>query len=92
MKPLGSFCGSVFLDRAFEDHIRGLLGDEYNIIKEKDKVRMMSDFELAIKPSFRLNPDDNPKLMVDLRGVKENIPRGIEDESITLKAFEGPDT
>jgi hypothetical protein len=44
---------------------------------------MRQDFDWGIKPIFQY--EQNRKLTIDLRGVEDNIPQGIEDGTIALK-------
>ncbi|KAF8253057.1 hypothetical protein K440DRAFT_274852 [Wilcoxina mikolae CBS 423.85] len=85
----GGFCGSVYIDKAFERYIKTLVGPtQYSQLRERDKKYMMSDFELGIKPLFRYPSGRSEKHVIDLRGVRDDIPNGIHDESITLKPKE----
>jgi hypothetical protein len=45
---------------------------------------MKQDFDWGIKPLFQYNLEQNRKLTIDLRGVEDNIPQGINDETIAL--------
>ncbi|KAJ4292499.1 hypothetical protein N0V90_009161 [Kalmusia sp. IMI 367209] len=79
----GGLCGSVYLDQAFERYIKTIVGeDQYNSIKERDKKKMIQEFELAVKRTY--SGDDKP-YSVDLRGVEDNPNEGIDDDTITLK-------
>jgi hypothetical protein len=57
---------------------------QYGELRDRDKKYMMQDFELGIKPLFRHNGQSG-KHIVDLRGVLDDVPNGIHDESIKLK-------
>lgn len=46
---------------------------------------MRLDFDWGIKHMFQHNLEQNRRLTIDLRGVEDNIPQGIEDGTITLK-------
>lgn len=60
-----------------------LVGEtDYNNIKEKEKKRMMRDFEMVVK---RCYVGDNKMFSVELGGVKDNETEGIADDTITLK-------
>jgi len=68
--------------------MRKLVGpSQYEKIDQRDKQIMMRYWEMGIKPVVEYNPKRNGHLTIDLRGVKDNIPQGIEDETITLKPF-----
>ncbi|KAF8243836.1 hypothetical protein K440DRAFT_605702 [Wilcoxina mikolae CBS 423.85] len=83
--PEDDFCGSIYIDKAFETYIKTLVGPtQYNALRERDKIYMMTDFELGIKLLFQHNTQ-NQHHVIDLRGVRDDIPNGIHDESITLK-------
>ena len=76
----------MFLDLAFEEHIRTLVGrKEYDKIKAKDKKKMLRDFEFGIKRAF--NKDDVVNHSVDLRGVEDSPEHGIEDDTIQIKQY-----
>ncbi|KAF2643572.1 actin-like ATPase domain-containing protein [Massarina eburnea CBS 473.64] len=79
----GGLCGSVYLDQAFERYIKTIVGEEeYKAIKERDKKKMLQEFELSVKRTY--SGDDKP-YSVDLRGVQDNLDDGIDDDTITLK-------
>lgn len=79
----GDLCGSVFLDMAFENHIRMLVGrEQYEGLRPRNKRRMMEAFEFGIKRSF--SKEDTANLSVDLKGVEDDDENGIDDEIITI--------
>ena len=76
----------MFLDLAFEQHIRTLVGrKEYDKIKAKDKKKMLRDFEFGIKRAF--SKDDVVNYSVDLKSVEDNPDYGIEDDTIQIKPY-----
>ncbi|KAF8415361.1 hypothetical protein EV426DRAFT_630019 [Tirmania nivea] len=80
----GDLCGSVFLDLAFEQHIRTLVGrDVYAKIKAKEIKKMFREFEFGIKRSF--TQDDKAPLSVDLNGAGHSPEIGIEDDTIKIE-------
>ncbi|KAF8538653.1 hypothetical protein BDD12DRAFT_910659 [Trichophaea hybrida] len=84
-----ALCGSNNIDKAFEAYIERLVGlEQYRSIDPKHKSKMLSDFEILIKRSFRVKHEQKKTILVDLRGVEENKNNGIEDESIILKPKE----
>jgi hypothetical protein len=73
------------LDKAFETYIERLVGPmTYSKLAEKYKNKMKQDFDYGIKPMFKYILEQNRDLSVDLRGVSDNIPLRIEDETIHL--------
>jgi len=56
----------------------------YSNIADESKRAMRQDFDWGIKPLFQYNLEQNRKLTIDLRGVEDNIPQGINDETIAL--------
>ncbi|KAF2264554.1 hypothetical protein CC78DRAFT_463345, partial [Lojkania enalia] len=80
----GELCGSVYLDQAFERYIKTIVGDQWNMIKEKAKKKMMDEFELSIK---RCYTGEDQIYSVDLYGVEDNPKEGIDDETILLKPY-----
>lgn len=81
---IGDLCGSVFLDLAFEQHIRTLVGrNVYAKIKQKEIKKMLREFEYGIKRSFTL--DDTAQFNVDLRGAGDSPEIGIEDDTIRIE-------
>lgn len=80
----GDLCGSVFLDMAFEKHIKTVVGEgQYAGLRDKAKKKMMREFETAVKRSYS---GDNKDYSVDLQGVEDDVAEGINDDTITLKA------
>ncbi|KAF8531050.1 hypothetical protein BDD12DRAFT_903507 [Trichophaea hybrida] len=85
----GGFCGSIFIDKAFETYIESLVGPkQYSAIPGRSKEKMKRNFDWGIKPMFQYNLDENPRLSVDLPGVRDNIPLGIDDGTIRLLSME----
>jgi hypothetical protein len=79
----GGLCGSVYLDQAFEKHIRNIVGEkQWGGLKVKSKQKMMHEFEMSIKRSYA---GDEQQFSVDLQGVEDSPDEGIEDETITLR-------
>ena len=75
------------IDKAFETYIKNLVGPlQYDNLDARDKKNMMSDFELNVKRRFQYGRR-NERLAIDLRGVKDNVERGIEDETIMLNLY-----
>ncbi|KAF9874990.1 hypothetical protein CkaCkLH20_07684 [Colletotrichum karsti] len=83
----GGLCGSVFLDTAFENCIKTLVGErQYEGIRSIDKKKMLRTFDFGVKRSFSAGPNQSRKeYSVDLRGVEDNEEEGILDETISLK-------
>ncbi|MCJ1471207.1 hypothetical protein MMC07_009855 [Pseudocyphellaria aurata] len=78
----GGLCGSVFLDLAFAQYIETIVGEaQYNRIKEKNRKKMMKEFEFGIKRAFDGNDD---QYSVDLRGVKDDRKNGILNDTIKI--------
>lgn len=74
----------MFLDQAFEKHIRTVVGEhQYAGLKEKSKQKMMKEFETAVKRSYA---GDSKDYSVDLPGVDDDLAEGIDDDTVTLKA------
>ncbi|KAL8792665.1 MAG: hypothetical protein Q9195_004725 [Heterodermia aff. obscurata] len=81
----GDKCGSVYLDLAFERHIRTLVGEEqYSAIHEKRRKRMLQEFEMSVKRCF--DGQGQKDYSVDLHGVKDDPENGIEDGTILLRS------
>jgi hypothetical protein len=73
------------IDKAFETYIEGLVGPmTYSKLAEIHKKQMKRDFDYGIKPMFRCILEQNRNLCIDLPGVSDNIPLGIEDGTILL--------
>ncbi|KAF8420973.1 hypothetical protein EV426DRAFT_610121 [Tirmania nivea] len=83
----GDLCGSAFLDMAFEEFIREIVGpsqyDDEKKIRPRDKNAMMRDFEDGLKRSFTKNYESI--MTVDLKGVDDDSGKGIDDECITIE-------
>lgn len=80
----GELCGSVFLDMAFEKHIKTVVGDEqYAKLKDRAKKKMIKEFEIGVKCSYT---GEEKEYSVDLSGVEDNPEYHINDETITLKS------
>ncbi|RDI80134.1 hypothetical protein Vi05172_g9924 [Venturia inaequalis] len=80
----GELCGSVFLDMAFEKHIKTVVGDEqYAKLKDRAKKKMIKEFETGVKCSYT---GEEKEYFVDLSGVEDNPEYHINDETITLKS------
>ena len=78
------------LDKAFETYVRNLVGPpQYDRLDARDKKKMMSDFELGVKPRFQYGRR-NERLAIDLRGVRDDVDKGIEDETIVLNLYAIP--
>lgn len=60
---------------------------QYKNLDQRDKHDMMRRWEMGIKPIVEYNHKKTGRLTIDLRGVKDNIPQGINDETITLKPY-----
>lgn len=56
----------------------------YSNIDDKYRKAMKQNFDWGIKPMFQYNLEQNRKLSIDLHGVGDNIPQGIEDGTILL--------
>ncbi|KAF8244520.1 actin-like ATPase domain-containing protein [Wilcoxina mikolae CBS 423.85] len=81
----GDFCGSIFIDKSFEAYIERHVGrTQYNNIRDKNKRKMRQSFDWGIKPDFKYDLGQNRRLTIDLRGVPDDIDRGIEDGTIFL--------
>ena len=81
----GELCGSVFLDIAFEQHIRSLVGErqyDHGRIRPRDKKTMLREFQFGTKRSFTKGQRAN--IIVDLKGVQDDEAMGIDDEVITI--------
>ena len=60
-----------------------MVGEQhYAKIKDRAKKKMLRDFEYGVKRCFRST--DNRAYSVDLKGVADDIARGIDDETITV--------
>ncbi|KAK6532128.1 hypothetical protein TWF694_003289 [Orbilia ellipsospora] len=67
----GDLCGSAFLDLGFENIIKTKIGEsKYNTTKEKDRKKMLEDFEYRIKRHF--NGDITKNYSVELRGAGDD--------------------
>lgn len=62
---------------------------QYDRLDARDKKKMMSDFELGVKPRFQYGRR-NERLAIDLRGVRDDVDKGIEDETIVLNLYAIP--
>jgi len=81
----GELCGSVFLDIAFEQHIRMLVGErqyDHGHIRPRDKKTMLREFQFGTKRSFTKGQVTD--IIVDLRGVEDDEAMGIDNEVITI--------
>ena len=79
----GELCGSVFLDSAFEKHIKVKVGErQYMKIKELKRKRMLRDFEQAVKKAY---DGSNKEYTVELVGVEEDLDKDIHEDMIKLK-------
>lgn len=75
----------MYLDLAFERHIRTLVGEEqYSAIPEKRRKRMLQEFEISVKRCF--DGQGQKDYSVDLHGVKDDPGNGIDDETILLRS------
>jgi hypothetical protein len=62
-------CGAVFLDAAFENLIRTMIThDDYQDLASRAKRKMMNDWELGIKRSFKIDEPEDEKWHVDIPG------------------------
>ena len=59
---------------------------QYDNLDARDKEQMMSDFELGVQPQFHYG-GRNDRLAIDLRGVMDDVERGIEDGTIVLNLY-----
>ncbi|KAF8245037.1 actin-like ATPase domain-containing protein [Wilcoxina mikolae CBS 423.85] len=76
----GALCGSVFLDYAFEQYIRRLLGDKaINDMKPRSKHEMMRTWEEKVKFTFGNTTDPEAVYEVNVPGVPDNDDTNIED-------------
>ena len=83
---VGGLCGAVFVDAAFEKHIKMLVGEQtYNSINERRRLRMLREFENAVKRCFS---GDNKEYSVDLPGVEDDPDNGIDDGTIRIKPYD----
>lgn len=62
---------------------------QYDMLDPRDKKKMMSDFELGVKPRFQYGRR-NERLAIDLRGVRDDVEKSIEDETIVLNLYATP--
>ncbi|GAB1312154.1 hypothetical protein MFIFM68171_02364 [Madurella fahalii] len=82
----GGFYGAGFVDTAFENHVKTLVGeDAYLKIHPRNKERMLRDFDVQAKRRFDFEPIEKRnglRYSVELRGVKEDRELNIVDECI----------
>jgi hypothetical protein len=62
-------CGAIFLDGAFEKHIRTMISaEDYEKLGTRSKRKMMNDWEYGIKRGFRIDAAEHRKWFVDIPG------------------------
>ncbi|KAK8031225.1 hypothetical protein PG990_000959 [Apiospora arundinis] len=83
----GDFCGAVFIDKAFTDHIQVTLGKEEGFDNEV-LGRARKEFETVIKPAFTQAMMPNGRFTVPVLGMANNPEIGIRNGRLTLRAFE----
>ncbi|KAL9085632.1 MAG: hypothetical protein Q9165_007533 [Trypethelium subeluteriae] len=80
----GGLCGSVFVDIAFEKHVRTIVGESaYARLKQKAKATMFGEFEHQVKRQYSGEDKD---FSVQLYGVDDNVDVGIVDDTVILKS------
>jgi hypothetical protein len=79
----GDICGAELIDEKFQNLIASKVGEAYFRIPFEHRERMIRDFIVNIKRGFAYEPGDvNKKLTIELRGVADNLERGIRQEKI----------
>jgi hypothetical protein len=66
---LGGLCGAIFLDVAFEKHIRTMISaEDYEKLSDRSKIKMMHEWEYGAKRGFRVDAAEHGKWYVDIPG------------------------
>ena len=75
----GKLCGSVYLDKGFQDHIRKRIGnDSIDNMTVKAKEEMMRTWEDKVKFPFKEDSDEDDDYEVNVRGVDDNEQMCVE--------------
>ncbi|KAE8371983.1 hypothetical protein BDV26DRAFT_275028 [Aspergillus bertholletiae] len=78
----GDLSGSVFVDAAFENYVKSIVGiEKYNSLRERNKEQMMREFESTVKRNYS---GDNQDCFVELVGVGDIPNQHVEDDQIIL--------
>ncbi|EAW11693.1 uncharacterized protein ACLA_093920 [Aspergillus clavatus NRRL 1] len=87
----GNICGSVLLDKRFEDHLIGILGErKYRNLSQKSREFAMKYWQENIKPHFAGLSDEDDSgysgvdYFVPLAGVGDKRMIGLESGLLTL--------
>jgi hypothetical protein len=88
---LGGLCGAIFLDAAFERQIRTMISaDDYEDLGSRAKRKMMNDWELGMKRSFKIDEPEDEKWHVDIPGyLGVHVPESKAGESEPYGAIPG---
>ncbi|KAF8245501.1 actin-like ATPase domain-containing protein [Wilcoxina mikolae CBS 423.85] len=81
----GDLCGSVFLDQAFEQYMRGVVGDKLiDDLKPRSKHVMMQSWEESVKFAFG-NMTEEDEYYVNVPGMRDDEDNNIEDGCHTME-------
>jgi hypothetical protein len=65
----GGLCGAIFLDAAFQAQVRTLISaEEFKDLSSRAKRKMMNEWEVGLKRTFKIDADENEKWHVDIPG------------------------
>ncbi|KEZ46799.1 hypothetical protein SAPIO_CDS0097 [Scedosporium apiospermum] len=84
--PSGGVCGSLMLNKLFEDEVHKVVGDDaYVTLKKTEAYRSaLRDFDSTIKLAFRGKTDTDKYVSFPLAKLQDNKPMGLERDSLTL--------
>ncbi|KEZ45057.1 hypothetical protein SAPIO_CDS2479 [Scedosporium apiospermum] len=84
--PSGGICGSMMVNKLFEEEIKKVVGDSaYAELKKTPAYRCaLRDFDGAIKPAFRGRNDPDRFVSFPMAGLEDNPARGLLSNSMTL--------
>jgi molecular chaperone DnaK (HSP70) len=84
----GGLCGSAFINYAFEEHVRGRIGeerfDEMKLKKAKTWQMALKYFEEFVKRNF--NEEEHQEVNVPFPGLPDNEEAGIDSGFMVMKA------
>jgi hypothetical protein len=86
----GAACGSIYLDQAFENLLKGRFGKAWEkILTPKRLLELVRYFDSSIKRQFNpLDPSADTEFEVPIAGVDDILWIGFEDGYLRLTKYD----
>ncbi|KAK1831182.1 hypothetical protein QBC39DRAFT_372068 [Podospora conica] len=84
--PSGGICGSVMVNKLFEEEVRKVVKDgPYRKLRKSPAYQSaLAEFDVHLKPGFRGRDDKNKFVSFPMAGLRSNKAAGLVSNSMTL--------